>query len=146
MTQQIYVRADEYYRDIDILKNMIEDAINEYVAYSEIRLELLESAFSGVELSASPSKRAPQVLRLDDSDVVSPEDVVVGIDTCWVKIEDYAEDMWAVYTNAYTEIVTSNLISDRIKHDVSMELDDVAHYQEFVDNMSLLDIRRYTKD
>lgn len=146
MTQQIYVRADEYYGNIDILKNMIEDIINKYVEYNETRLEILKAAFDTIELSVLPSKNAPQVLRLDDSNIVSPEDVVVGIDTCWVKIEDYATDMWGIYTNAYTEIMTNTFISDHIKNSISTELDDVVYFQEFIDNLSLIDIRAYTED
>lgn len=145
MTQQIYVRADEYYSNIDHLKDMIEKVINKYVEYPESRDELFKAAFDGVELSVSPSRKAPQVLRLDDGDVVNPEDVVVGIDNCWVKIEDYAADMWAIYTNAYTEIMTSESVRDSVRYSISDKLDFLPYVNEFIDNMSLLDIRRYTE-
>lgn len=146
MTQQIYVRADEYYHDIDLLQFMIRKEVARCVENIRTSEEISKTLFEGIEYSASPSTSSPQVLRLDDSDIVNPEDVVVGIDNCWVKIELYAADMWAVYTNAYSEIMTTDLLTDSVKDKISTELDGMAHFNEFVDDMSLLEIRRYLKD
>lgn len=145
MTQQIYVRADEYYKDIDLLQFMIRKGAARYIEDIRMSEAISNALFKGIEYSAKPSTHAPQVLRLDDSDIVNPEDVVVGIDNCWVRIEPYASDMWEVYTNAYSEIMTTNLLTDSVKDEISTELDGIVHFNEFIDNMSLLDIRRYLK-
>lgn len=146
MTQQIYVRADEYREDIDLLQFMIRKEVTRCVEDIRTSEEISRALFEGIEYSASPSTSSPQVLRIDDSGDNSDDGYIVGIDNCWVKIELYAADMWAVYTNAYSEIMTTDLLTDSVKDEISTELDGMAHFNEFIDDMSLLDIRRYLKD